>query len=102
MDRKSTTANDDVDFQTAYIKELIRMTDYPEFNIDDVAVMFKKWLKDKEEDILCYRDQSFTSVMTGTVAEEHHTTWLAEKDDSFERFIGEEVEIKFEQKALVS
>lgn len=94
MDSRSTTPNDDVDFQTAYIKELIGMTDYPEFNIDDVATMFKQWLRDKEEDILRYRDQTFTSVMTGTPAEEHHTSWLDEMDDSFERFIGEEESIE--------
>jgi trimethylamine monooxygenase len=90
LDAKSTTPDDDVDFQSAYIKDLIELTDYPEFNIADVAKMFKQWLKDKEEDILCYRDQTFTSVMTGTRAEKHHTPWLDEMDDSFERFIGDE------------
>lgn len=90
LDAKSTTPDDDVDFQSAYIKDLIELTDYPEFNIVDVAKMFKQWLKDKEEDILRYRDQTFTSVMTGTRAEKHHTPWLDEMDDSFERFIGDE------------
>jgi trimethylamine monooxygenase len=28
--------------------------------------------------------------MTGTRAEKHHTPWLDEMDDSFERFIGDE------------
>lgn len=90
LDAKSTTADDDVDFQSAYIKDLIELTDYPEFNIAEVAKMFKQWLKDKEEDILRYRDQTFTSVMTGTRAEKHHTPWLDEMDDSFERFIGDD------------
>src|SRR5690554_663907 len=93
FDGESVNADDDVDFQTAYIKDLISETDYPEFNIDEVAIMFKKWLKDKEDDILRYRDQTFTSVMTGTEAAKHHTSWLDEMDDSFERFIGEEAEV---------
>ena len=85
---KNKTADDEVDFQTDYVRELIRMTDYPEFNLDEVAKIFKQWLKDKEEDILRYRDKTFTSVITGTHAEEHHTPWLEEMDDSYERFLG--------------
>ena len=91
---KNKTADDQVDFQTEYVRELISMTDYPEFNLDEVAKIFKQWLKDKEEDILRYRDKTYTSVITGTRAEEHHTPWLEEMDDSYERFLAgyEEVE----------
>ena len=85
---KNKTADDEVDFQTDYVRELIGMTDYPEFNLDEVAKIFKQWLKDKEDDILRYRDKTFTSVITGTHAEEHHTPWLEEMDDSYERFLG--------------
>lgn len=93
---KNKTADDEVDFQTDYVKELISMTDYPEFNLDEVAKIFKKWLKDKEEDILRYRDKTFTSVITGTHAEEHHTPWLEEMDDSYERFLGGYDEVEAE------
>ncbi|NKI25473.1 NAD(P)/FAD-dependent oxidoreductase [Arenibacter sp. 6A1] len=83
------THDDEIDFQTEYVKELIGMTDYPEFDLDTVASLFKKWLEDKEDDILRYRDKTFKSVMTGTMAENHHTEWLDEMDDSFERYFSE-------------
>lgn len=83
----NVTHNDEVDFQTEYVKELISITDYPEFDLDAVATLFKQWLKDKEENILEYRDKTYKSVMTGTQAEPHHTSWMNEMDDSFERFL---------------
>lgn len=86
------TGEEHVDFQTAYIKELMHMTDYPTFDIDKVADMFKIWMQDKEKNILNYRDKIFTSVMCGTKAEEHHTPWMEELDDSLERYL-DEVEI---------
>ncbi|MGQ8868231.1 NAD(P)-binding domain-containing protein [Myroides sp. TSA_177.3] len=86
------TSNEQVDFQTAYIKDLINLTDYPTFNIDKVGEMFKRYLDSKEIDILTYRDQVYTSVMTGVTAEEHHTVWMKELDDSLERYL-DEVEV---------
>ncbi|MBQ0768803.1 MAG: NAD(P)/FAD-dependent oxidoreductase [Bizionia sp.] len=78
---------DHVDFQTEYIQELINLSDYPDFNLDKVAAMFKEWLNDKDENILTYRDKTFQSVVTGTVAAEHHTEWMDELDDSKERYL---------------
>lgn len=78
---------DHVDFQTEYIQELIDISDYPDFNLDKVAAMFKEWLNDKDENILTYRDKTFQSVVTGTVAAEHHTEWMDELDDSKERYL---------------
>lgn len=89
-EEKTTTSNAQVDFQTAYIKDLISMTDYPTFNIDQVGEMFKQYLDSKEVDILTYRDQVYTSVMTQVTAEEHHTVWMKELDDSLERYLEEE------------
>ncbi|GAA1124687.1 NAD(P)/FAD-dependent oxidoreductase [Arthrobacter flavus] len=79
---------DDVDFQTDYLRELIAATDYPAFDLDRVADLFKQWLKDKENNILGYRDDTHTSVMTGTEASPHHTPWLRAMDDSLDRFLG--------------
>lgn len=81
------TADDDVDFQTAYTRELVDSTDYPSFDLEKVGELFKSWLKDKEEDILRYRDKTYTSVVTGTPAAKHHTKWLEELDDSMERYL---------------
>ncbi|PZX53081.1 trimethylamine monooxygenase [Algoriphagus ratkowskyi] len=79
-----------VDFQTAYIKELLSLSNYPNFNVEKVAEMFKEWLKDKEENILTYRDKSFKSVVTGTQAEIHHTEWMDELNDTKERYLYQE------------
>lgn len=87
---KLETSFDHVDFQGAYIKDLLSLSDYPDFNVDEVGVMFKKWLTDKDENILTYRDKTFRSVVTGTMAETHHTEWMDELDDSKERYLYQE------------
>ncbi len=89
LDRNSKLQSsfDDVDFQTDYIKDLLSFTDYPHFNLDKIAAMFKEWLQDKEENILTYRDKTYQSVVTGTMAEAHHTDWMDELDDSKERYL---------------
>lgn len=91
MDYEASTVTGDehIDFQTDYIQELIDHTDYPSFNLEKVATMFKSWLKDKEENILTYRDKVYTSVMDKTKAEKHHTRWMNELDDSLERYLDE-------------
>ena len=81
------TSFDNVDFQTDYIKDLLALSDYPHFNLDKVAAMLKEWLEDKEENILTYRDKTYQSVVTGTMAGEHHTDWMNELDDSKERYL---------------
>ncbi|MGV8993801.1 MAG: flavin-containing monooxygenase [Flavobacterium sp.] len=92
--------DDEVDFQTDYVKDLISATDYPEFNLDKVAKLFKQWLKDKDENILEYRDKTYTSVITGTKAETHHTSWIDEMDDSFERYLSENPALAKESEEL--
>lgn len=89
LDRFATLDSHDAeaDFQTEYLRELISLTDYPEFDLDQVAVLFKRWMKDKEENILGYRDMAHRSVMTGTMAAKHHTRWLNAMDDSLERYL---------------
>ncbi|RST27617.1 flavin-containing monooxygenase [Chryseobacterium lacus] len=89
LDRNSKLQHsfDDVDFQTDYIEDLLSLTDYPRFNLDKIAAMFKEWLQDKEENILTYRDKTFQSAVTGTMAAAHHTDWMDELDDSKERYL---------------
>lgn len=76
-----------VDFQTDYVRELIALSDYPGFDLDQVAKLFKQWLHDKQHDILGYRNVPYTSVVTGTRAPLHHTRWMDEKDDSVAAFL---------------
>ncbi|MGB3698368.1 MAG: NAD(P)/FAD-dependent oxidoreductase [Gordonia sp. (in: high G+C Gram-positive bacteria)] len=76
-----------VQFQADYIRDLIEQTDYPMFDLDEVVAIFLAWKKDKKHNILTYRDQVYRSVMTGTQSLVHHTPWIAELDDSRERYL---------------
>ncbi len=89
VEREQAVADsfDAVDFQTEYVRDLMGRSDYPGFNLDQVAVLFKQWLRDKQDDILGYRDKPYTSVLTGTAAPVHHTSWMDEKNDSLEAFL---------------
>ncbi|NLG45575.1 NAD(P)/FAD-dependent oxidoreductase [Gordonia sp. (in: high G+C Gram-positive bacteria)] len=76
-----------VQFQADYIRDLIEATDYPMFDLDEVVRIFLAWKADKKTNIVTYRDGVYTSVMTGTTSIVHHTPWLAELDDSAERYL---------------
>src|SRR5690554_4839771 len=52
------SADDEIDFQAAYVRDLVDRSDYPDFAIEEMAEMFKQWQRDKREDILGYRDKS--------------------------------------------
>jgi trimethylamine monooxygenase len=81
------TASDGIDFQCAYVRELIDMTDCFDFNPEAMAEQFKEWKHHKEEDVLTYREQCFPSLLTGTMAPVHHTPWIEALDDSLETFL---------------
>lgn len=89
MQREAGLADcfDAVDFQTAYVQDLMDCSDYPGFKAAEVAVLLKQWLRDKQEDVLSYRDKPHASVVTGTQAPVHHTRWMDERDDSLETFL---------------
>jgi trimethylamine monooxygenase len=76
-----------IDFQTDYTKELVAATDYPDFDLDMVADLFKAWEHDKEHSITGYRDKAFKSPCTGTMAPVHHTPWVEAMDDSMATFL---------------
>jgi len=80
-------ATDLIDFQTAYIRDLLGSTDYPPLDVEHVAALFKEWEHHKEENILTYRDRSYPSVLTGKVSPKHHTDWMGALDDSKEAFL---------------
>ncbi|SDS93002.1 NAD(P)-binding domain-containing protein [Microterricola viridarii] len=77
----------EVRFQADYIRDLIEQSDYPMFDLDEVVRIFLEWKKDKQENILTYRDAVYPSVMTGTMGAVHHTPWLQELDDSADRYL---------------
>src|SRR5699024_4402826 len=76
---------DEVRFQADYIRDLIENSDYPMFDLDSVVEIFLAWQRDKAENVLTYRDKQYRSVMTGTMAAQHHTPWMRELDDSLQR-----------------
>ncbi len=84
-------ASDDVkyaiNYQAEYIKELIADTDYPSFNVDGATEAFMEWKKHKAKDIMDFRNNSYTSVITGTLAPVHHTPWKDALDDSMEAYL---------------
>lgn len=86
------TAEAEIRFQGDYVLDLLQQTDYPEFDVDRVVQTFVQWKNDKKKDIMGYRDRCYESVMTGTMAVQHHTSWMQELDDSLERYLDEDIE----------
>ena len=78
---------DENDFQTDYVRDLMALTDYTEFDLDLVRAHFIAWEHDKEESITDYRNKSFSSPCTGTVGPAPHTSWWEEMDDSLAKFL---------------
>src|SRR5690554_2641898 len=94
LEEQASNPFEDIDFQAAYILDLLEPTDYPEFDVAAVAEIFKQWVRHKEADILGYRNKSYRSTMTGTLAPVHHTPWMEAMDDSLEAFLGEDEKSK--------
>ncbi|ATG49158.1 potassium transporter [Celeribacter ethanolicus] len=84
-------ADDDVKYaikyQADYVKELVADTDYPSFDIDGACEAFFEWKKHKAKDIMDFRNNSYRSVITGTMAPVHHTPWKDALDDSMEAYL---------------
>ena len=76
-----------IDFQTEYTKDLHSASDYPAIDFELIRKHFKNWEHHKEEDIMTYRDNSFSSAVTGTFAPIHHTPWSEAMDDSMKAFM---------------
>ncbi|MFG6083211.1 NAD(P)/FAD-dependent oxidoreductase [Paracoccus litorisediminis] len=74
-------------YQGDYVKELIAETDYPSFDVDGACEAFFEWKHHKAEDIMAFRNHSYRSVMTGTIAPPHHTPWKDALDDSMEAYL---------------
>jgi trimethylamine monooxygenase len=86
-EEKLKNPTEQIDFQTDYLKDLAKDIDYPAFDVDHAAEMFKHWEHHKEESILGYRDHAFPSPCTGTMAPKHHTPWFKAMDDSMRTFL---------------
>ncbi|WP_068298138.1 NAD(P)-binding domain-containing protein [Pararhodobacter sp. CCB-MM2] len=76
-----------IKYQADYVKELVAETDYPSFNIDGACEAFFEWKKHKMKDIMGFRNNSYASVITGTMAPVHHTPWKDALDDSMSAYL---------------
>jgi len=78
---------EDIDFQTDYMKDILKDTDYPEHDIELVRQQFYEWEQNKIDNIVTYREKCFKSACTGDMAPIHHTQWFKALDDSMEEFM---------------
>jgi trimethylamine monooxygenase len=78
---------DAIQYQGDYVKELIGETDYPNFDVEGACNAFKEWKGHKKAGIMTFRNNSYTSVITGTKAPKHHTPWEDALDDSLEVYL---------------
>lgn len=74
-------------YQGDYTLELIEETDYPTFDVEGACQAFKAWKGHKVDDIMTFRNNAYKSVITGTMAPEHHTPWKDALDDSLEVYL---------------
>lgn len=81
------TDEDKICFQGDYVKELLSYTDYPRFDVDAVNQTFILWEHHKHEDIMGFRNRSYRSPITGSMAIPHHTPWMDAMDDSMESYL---------------
>jgi len=91
-ERKKTEAKLEDDYaciwyQGSYTKELIDETDYPDFDIEGACQAFKEWKGHKKKNIMTFRDNSYRSVITKTMAPVHHTPWKDALDDSLDVYL---------------
>ena len=78
--------HDDIDFQTEFLADLCEATGYTR-EVTKSAKIFHTWAHYKDEDILTYRDRTFSSIFTGTMSPSHHTPCMKAFDDSLEAFV---------------
>ena len=79
--------SDYIQYQREYVLDLLKTTNYPTFDINPMLEILMKCVRSRYENILTYREKTYPSTITNTMAKEHHTSWLKEFDDRLENFI---------------
>jgi len=85
--KKCKSGHDEIDYQRDVVTDLLKYCEYPEHNHEKRAELLHRWKNDRHTNILTYRDQSYTSVMTGDVAPLPKTPWHKNMDDTIEGFV---------------
>ena len=80
-------SRDSIEYQGEYVQSLVDLTDYPDFDIQGMNGAFFAWKQHKVENIMGFRDNSYKSLITGTIAPTHHTAWKDALDDSMETYL---------------
>ncbi len=65
-----------VQFQMDYILDLLSNTNFPPIDMNGLANIFKAWAMDKNEDIITFRNKTYRSIFTGTMAEANPIPWI--------------------------
>ena len=76
MEEKLENPDQMIDFQTEYTKELHSLSNYPKIDFELIRKHFKEWEHHKVEDIMTYRNKSFSSPVTGSVGPVHHLSLI--------------------------
>ena len=64
--RSSKSGDDVMQSGIKYVKELMKLTGYPIYDIDGLVPMYNQSVQDREENFITYRDvRTFKSVHTG-------------------------------------
>jgi len=78
---------DYISFQKEYLIDLLTKIDYPYFDINQMVKILTDCVKTRLENLITYREKTYTSVLTNTTAKQHHTPWIKEFNDTLENFI---------------
>lgn len=86
-DKKAKGGKEKIDFQTEFLKDLMKITEYPKIDIDMMQRHWHTYEEHKMDNIITYRDHCFASPITGHVAPAYHTGWFQAMDDTTEEFL---------------
>lgn len=65
-----------VAFQAEHVKDLMRETNYPPFNVDEVVQIFGKWALDRDKSLINFRSEIFTSAVSGSKGSRPLIPWI--------------------------
>jgi len=76
-------------YQGNYTKDVMGMTDYPNFDTDAMNKCFMDWETIKHENAMTYRDTSHKSLITGTQGVLMNKPWFTNYVDDLEGFLAD-------------
>lgn len=73
-------------FQTEHVLDLCRATGFTT-EVAKFSLVFEEWERNRNSDLVTYRDQCHTSIYSGTKAPKPSRPWFEAFDDSLEAFL---------------